>query len=65
MNIIPSLEQRLFPFNFYTDMRNKHPIIYDEEIDAYSAFRYQDVRKILFNFKDFSSDFKKYVSSNG
>jgi len=65
MNIIPSLEQRLFPFNFYTDMRNKHPIIYDEEIDAYSAFRYQDVRKILFNFKDFSSDFKKYVSSSG
>jgi uncharacterized protein YdeI (YjbR/CyaY-like superfamily) len=64
MNVIPSVEQRLFPFNFYRDMRNNHPITYDEKIDAYSAFRYQDVHKILFNFKDFSSDFKKYISTN-
>ncbi|HET9807856.1 MAG TPA: cytochrome P450 [Nitrososphaeraceae archaeon] len=65
MNVIPSVEQRLFPFDFYTDMRNKHPITYDEVNDAYAIFRYQDVRKVLFNFKDYSSDFKKYISSNG
>jgi hypothetical protein len=49
MNIIPFVEQRLFPFDFYKEMRNKHPITYDETNDAYAAFRYQDVRKILFN----------------
>ena len=65
MNVIPSVEQRFFPFDFYRYMRDKYPITYDEGIDAYSAFRYHDVRNILFNFKDFSSDFKKYISSNG
>jgi hypothetical protein len=47
MNVIPSIEHRLFPFDFYKDMRNKHSIAYDEKIDAYGAFSYQDVRKIL------------------
>ncbi len=65
MSVIPSLEERLFPFNFYTRMRNKHPITYDEKNDAFAAFRYKDVYNILFNFKDFSSNFRRYISSNG
>jgi hypothetical protein len=27
MNVITSVEQGLFPFDFYTDSRNKHPLI--------------------------------------
>ena len=59
MNIISSVAQLLFPFIFYTEMRNKHPVIYDEANYADAVFRYQDVRKILFNFKDFSLFIKR------
>ena len=55
MNVISSVQQRLFPFYFYTDMRNKHPITCDEENDASACFGYPDIRKeVLFNFMDWS-----------
>jgi hypothetical protein len=31
MNVITSVEQDLFPFDFYTDSRNKHPINSDPQ----------------------------------
>ena len=27
MNVIPFVKQRLFLFDFYTEMRNKHPLL--------------------------------------
>ena len=55
MNVISSVQQRLFPFYFYTDMGNKHPLTCDEENDDSACFRYPDIRKeVLFNFMDWS-----------
>lgn len=50
MNVISSVQQRVFPFEFYTYMRNKHPITFNEENEAYAVFRYPYVRQVLFNF---------------
>jgi hypothetical protein len=36
MNVISSVQQRVFPFDFYTYMRNKHPITFNEENEAYA-----------------------------
>ncbi len=62
MNIFPSPTQRLDPFDFYSMMRKKHPIEYDEENDMYGIFRYDDIHKCLIDFKNFSSDFAKWFS---
>lgn len=50
MNVISSVQQSLFPFDFYTYMRNKHPITFNEENEAYDVFRYPYIRQVLFNF---------------
>ena len=63
MNIFPSPTQRLYPFNFYSMMRKKHPIEYDEENDVYGIFRYNDISKCFTDFKNFSSDFAKWFNS--
>ncbi|MDR4512969.1 MAG: hypothetical protein MRJ93_14840 [Nitrososphaeraceae archaeon] len=46
-------------------MKYKYPIPYPTEIYTYCTFRYQVVHKILFNFKNFLTDFKKYVLNDG
>ena len=63
MNIFPSPTQRLYPFDFYTMMRKKHPIAYDEENDLYGIFRYNDISKCFTDFKNFSSDFSRWFNS--
>ena len=63
MNIFPSPTQRLDPFDFYSMMRKKHPIEYDEENDMYGIFRYNDISKCITDFKNFSSDFAKWFNS--
>jgi cytochrome P450 len=63
MNIFPSPAQRLDPFDFYSMMRKKHPIEYDEKNDVYGIFRYKDIFKCFTDFKNFSSDFVKWFNS--
>ena len=53
------LDAKLNPFPFYSDMRKNSPIKYDEKAGVWNAFRYDDIKKILTNFVDFSSDFTK------
>jgi cytochrome P450 len=40
-------------------MRKNSPVKYDEKAGVWNAFRYDDIKKILTNFVDFSSDFTK------
>jgi cytochrome P450 len=55
MNIFPSPEQRLFPFQFYADMRHNNPIAYDDRKNVWAVFRYYDVQSILGDYARFSS----------
>ena len=55
MNIFPSPEQRLNPFQFYADMRHNNPVAYDDRNDLWAVFRYYDVQFILGDYTHFSS----------
>jgi hypothetical protein len=63
MEIFPSQTQRLHPFDFYFSTRKNHPITYDEEYGVYGIFRYNDVRRCFLDFKNFSSDFTKWITN--
>lgn len=51
--------ERLDPFPFYSFMRKNNPVEYNEKADLWNAYRYDDVKRILTNHVDFSSDFTK------
>jgi cytochrome P450 len=55
MNIFPSPEQRLNPFQFYADMRHNNPVAYDDRNNIWAVFRYYDVQFILGDYTHFSS----------
>jgi cytochrome P450 len=55
MNIFPSAEQRLNPFQFYVDMRHNNPVAYDDRNNIWAVFRYYDVQFILGDYTHFSS----------
>jgi len=60
MIIFPQVEQRFNPYPFYTNMRNLHPIEYDDKSSAWVIFRYKDVQDILNDHENFSSDLQKW-----
>jgi len=55
MNIFPPPDQRLYPFEFYAQMRRLNPVVYDERNDVWGVFRYTDVHSILADYRTFSS----------
>jgi cytochrome P450 len=55
MNIFPTPEQRLSPFEFYSAMRHLNPVVYDEANNVWGVFRYDDVHSILGDYVTFSS----------
>jgi cytochrome P450 len=55
MNIFPTPEQRLSPFEFYSTMRRLNPVVYDEANSVWGVFRYGDVQSILGDYVTFSS----------
>ena len=55
MNIFPSSEQRLSPFQFYAEMRHNNPIAYDDRNNLWGVFSYYDVQSILGDYTHFSS----------
>ncbi|WP_226987110.1 cytochrome P450 [Candidatus Nitrososphaera evergladensis] len=40
-------------------MRKNNPVEYNEKADVWNVYRYDDIKKILTNYVDFSSDFTK------
>ena len=56
MNIFPSPEQQLNPFQFYADMRHNNPVAYDNRNNIWGVFRYYDVQFILGDYTHFSSN---------
>lgn len=55
MNIIPPPDQRLYPFEFYSQMRRLNPVVYDERNNIWGVFRYGDVQNVLGDYTTFSS----------
>ncbi|MDQ6866733.1 MAG: hypothetical protein M3044_23290, partial [Thermoproteota archaeon] len=55
MNIFPTPEQRLSPFEFYSTMRRLNPVVYDEAKNVWGVFRYKDVQSILGDYATYSS----------
>jgi cytochrome P450 len=60
MIIFPQAEQRFNPYPFYMNMRNLHPIEYDDKSSAWGVFRYTDIENILNDHENFSSDLQKW-----
>jgi cytochrome P450 len=56
MNIFPPTNQRLYPFDFYSQMRRLNPVAYDEHNKIWGIFRYGDVQSVLGDYMTFSSD---------
>jgi cytochrome P450 len=54
-----SFNEKLNPFPFYSRMRKNNPVEYNEKAGLWNAYRYDDVKRILTNHVDFSSDFTK------
>lgn len=55
MNIFPSTNQRLYPFDFYSWMRRHNPVAYDERNNIWGIFRYEDIQSVLGDYMTFSS----------
>src|SRR5579884_2047352 len=60
MESAQSLNQKLNPYPFYSHMRKNNPLEYNDKIDVWNAYCYNDIKKILTNFAEFSSDFTKF-----
>src|SRR6187200_3784227 len=56
MNIFPSTDQKLNPFQFYSMMRQSNPVAHDDKNDLWGIFRYYDVQSILGDYTHFSSN---------
>uniref|UniRef100_A0A2U9II07 Cytochrome P450 n=1 Tax=Acidianus brierleyi TaxID=41673 RepID=A0A2U9II07_9CREN len=48
----------LNPFPFYSIMRKRSPVYFDEKSEIWNVFSYTDVRKVLWDYKNFSSEFE-------
>jgi cytochrome P450 len=55
MNVFPSPEQRLNPFQFYAGMRHNNPVAFDDRNNMWAVFRYYDVQFILGDYTHFSA----------
>jgi cytochrome P450 len=55
MNIFPPAHQRIYPFDFYSQMRGLNPIAYDERNNIWGVFRYGSVQSVLGDYTTFSS----------
>jgi len=59
MQSVSDKNEKLNPFPFYSYMRKNSPIEYNEKADIWNVYRYADVKNIITNYVDFSSDFTK------
>lgn len=52
---IPNTDFRLNPFPWFQHMRQTAPVTFDERFDSWSAFKYNDVQRVLSDYASFSS----------
>lgn len=61
MESVRNMPQKLNPYPFYSYMRKNSPLDYNDKVDIWNVYGYNDVKKVLTNFTDFSSDFTKLL----
>src|SRR5919198_4369662 len=61
MESVENMQQKLNPYPFYSYMRKNNPLEYNEKIDIWNAYGYNDIKTVLTNFAEFSSDFTKFL----
>ncbi len=49
-------EARLNPFEYYRKMRQSDPVSYDEKNNFWTVFRYEDVLRVITDYRTFSSE---------
>jgi cytochrome P450 len=57
--LFPPRESRRRPYAFYAKMRREQPIARDEKNGIWAAYRYEDVKPVLMDYRTFSSDLRK------
>lgn len=55
MRELARIDEQLFPFPIYRELREKTPVRFDEERGSWDVFRYEDVHRILKDPATFSS----------
>ncbi len=53
------ISEKLNPFPYYSSMRRNNPLEYNEKAGIWNAYKYDDIKRILTNHVDYSSDFTK------
>ncbi|MHB1440512.1 MAG: cytochrome P450 [Cuniculiplasma sp.] len=53
------------PFPWYEKMRREKPVFYDPDYGLVNVFKYADVKRVLGNFNEFSSQFGKAFNPAG
>ncbi len=56
---------RLNPFPWYSMMRMDNPVYYNKDNGLFNVFKYTDVKRVLGNFNEFSSQFGKAFNPAG
>ena len=50
------IEETLQSFAWFADMRANHPVSYNEQMNSWQVFRYEDVHKVITDHQTFSSE---------
>lgn len=56
---------RFNPFPWYSMMRKDNPVYYNQDNGLFNVFKYTDVKRVLGNFNEFSSQFGKAFNPAG
>lgn len=56
--------QGLNPFDWYRQMRNEHPVFFDEALNCWHVFHFDDVQRVLTEYATFSSDRGRMMGPN-
>lgn len=59
MKLFPDSTQYLNPYPFFKKMRSEYPVVYDDSQKVWGIYRYEDVNRVITDYKIFSSDFSQ------
>lgn len=60
MTIFAPPDHPLHPYEFYADRRRNRPVVYDPAQEAWGVYRFADVKAVLSDYANFSSEFPRF-----
>jgi cytochrome P450 len=61
MQTKPNREQLTASYDWYRQMRETQPVFFDQNVQAWHIFRYDDVARVLNDHATFSSDQNRFL----